>query len=101
MDGRKTSNTELYHIINRLHYYHHGKSNMFTGAKDIWFPYTHKNIALMAENCRKCTAAEKNLKTMCSKRDLGSTPEPKEPNGSLLLDFRGPKDVKFFATARG
>ena len=40
-------------INNRLHYYHHGRSNMFTAAKDIWFPYVHRNIAAMAESARR------------------------------------------------
>ena len=44
----------------------------------------------MAENFRECPAAGKNFKTMCSKRDLGTIPEPKEPNESLQLDFWGP-----------
>ena len=77
-------------INNRLHYYHHGKSNKFAAAKDVWFPYNHRNIAAMVKKCRECTAAGKNLKTMCSKGDLGTIPEPKEPNESLQLDFRGP-----------
>ena len=63
-------------INNRMHYYHHGKSNMFAAAEDVWIPYIHRNIAAMAENCRDCTAAVKNLKTMCSKTDLGTIPEP-------------------------
>ena len=25
-------------VVNRLHYYHHGKSSMFDAAKDIWYP---------------------------------------------------------------
>ena len=77
-------------INNRLHYYHDGKSNMFAAAKDVWFPYIHRNIAAMAENCRECTAAGKNLKTMCSKEDLETISESKEPNESLQLDFWGP-----------
>ena len=40
-------------INNRLHCYHHGKSNLFTAAKDAWFPYIHRNIVAMAENCRE------------------------------------------------
>ena len=38
----------------------------------------------------ECTAAGKNPKTMCSKEDLETIPESKEPNESLQLDFWGP-----------
>ena len=63
MDDKLVIPNTLHKVINnRLHYYHHGKSNMFTTAKDIWFPYIHRNIAAMAENCRECTEAGKNLK---------------------------------------
>ena len=61
---------------------------MFTEAKDIWFPYIHRNSAAMIENCRGCTAA-KNLETICSKGELGTIPEPKEASEPLQLDFLG------------
>ena len=53
---------------------------MFTAAKIIWFPYIHRNIAAMAENCREYTVVSKNLKNMCSEGELGTIPESKEPN---------------------
>ena len=89
-DKQVKKNIEHKAINNRLHYYHHGKSNIFKAAKDIWFPYIHRNIAAMAENCRESAVAGKNLKTMRSKRDLGTIPEPKEPSQSLQIDFWGP-----------
>ena len=70
-------------INNRLHHYHHGKSNMFTVAKDIWFPYIHRKIAVMAENCREYTAVGKNFKHMCGRGGLRTMPEPKKPNESV------------------
>ena len=82
-----TPNTLHNDMNNRLHYYHHGKTNIITAAKGIWFPYIYRNFAAMAENCRECTAAGNNLKTMCSKGDLGNIPEPNE---SLQLDFWEP-----------
>ena len=44
----------------------------------------------MAEKCRECTAVGKNLKHMCSRGELRTIPEPKEPNESVQLDFWGP-----------
>ena len=73
-------------INNRLHYYHHGNSNMFAAAKDICYPYIHRNIANMAEKCQECILAGKNQKSMCSKVNLGKIPEPKEPNDAIQLD---------------
>ena len=74
-------------INNRIHAYHHGKSNMFDAAKDVWYPYIYRSIASIAEDCPECTAAGKNLKTILRKNQLGNIPEPKEPNESVQLDF--------------
>ena len=70
-------------INNRIHAYHHGKTNMFDAAKDVWYPYIYRSIASMAEDCPECTAAGKNLKTILSRNQLGNIPEPKEPNKSV------------------
>ena len=77
-------------VNNRLHYYHHGKSSMYDAAKDIWYPYMFRSLATIAGNCQECSLAGKNLKSMCSKNDIGKKPEPKEPNESVQLDFWGP-----------
>ena len=63
---------------------------MFDAAKDVWYPYIYRSIASIAEGCPECTAAGKNLKTLINKNQLGSVPEPKEPNESVQLDFWGP-----------
>ena len=47
-------------INNRIHAYHHGKTNMFDAAKDVWYPYIYRSIASIAEDCPECTAAGKN-----------------------------------------
>ena len=52
---------------NRIHAYHHGKTNMFDAANDVWYPYIYLSIASIAESCPECTAAGKNLKTILSK----------------------------------
>ena len=49
-------------INNRIHANHHGKSNIFDAAKDVWYPYIYRSIASIAEDCTECTAAGKNLK---------------------------------------
>ena len=76
-------------INNRMHAYHHGKTNMFDAAKDVWYPYIYRSIASMAEDYPECTAAGKNLKTILRKNQLGNIPEPKEPNESVQLHFWG------------
>ena len=43
---------------NRLHYYHHGKSNMYEAARYI--------LATISGNCQECTLAGKNLKKIHS-----------------------------------
>ena len=73
-------------VNNRLHYYHHGKSNMYEAAKIIWYPYMFR----MFRNCQECTLAGKIFKNMCPKGDVGKIPEPKEPYESVQLDFWGP-----------
>ena len=49
-------------INNRIHAYHHGKTNMFDAAKDVWYPYIYRSIASIAKDCPENTAAGKNLK---------------------------------------
>ena len=77
-------------IDNRIHAYHHGETNTFDAAKDVWYPYIYRSIASIAEGCPECTAAGKNLKTILKKNQLGTVPEPKEPMESVQLDFSGP-----------
>ena len=38
-------------INNRILAYHHGKSNMFDAAKDVWYPYIYRSKASIAEDC--------------------------------------------------
>ena len=49
-----------------------------------------RSLATIAGNCQECILAGKILKNLCSKGDIGKTPEPKEPNESVQLDFWGP-----------
>ena len=77
-------------INNRIHAYHHGKTNVFDAAKDVWYPYIYRSIASMAKECPECTAAGKNLKTILRKNQLGTVTVPKEPNESVQLNFWGP-----------
>ena len=58
-------------IINRIHSYHHDKASMFL-ARDTWFPYTLWSLASAMEEYVMCTAAAKNLKTLCWKNDIGT-----------------------------
>ena len=79
-------------INNRIHYYHHGKSNRFQAAKDIWYPYIYRSIASMVENCTECTESGKNLKKLISNQDMGQIIEPKEPKEAVQIDFWSPNN---------
>ena len=74
----------------RIHFYHHGKRNMFEASRYVWYPYMYRSLAAKATYCQQCTDAGKNLKTMLPKGDVGKDPETREPNESLQLDFWGP-----------
>ena len=74
-------------INNRIHYYHHGKSNTFQAAKDFWYPYNCRSISSMADNCRECTESNKNLKNLLSKQDMKKVVDPKEPIEVVQLVF--------------
>ena len=77
-------------VVNRLHCFHHGRSNMFEAARDVWFPYLHRSLVAAADGCKECTDAGKSLKPLCAKGDVGKVYEPREPNECLQLDFWGP-----------
>ena len=77
-------------VESRIHYYHHGKRNMFEAARDVWYPYMYRSLAAKATYCQQCTEAGKNLKSLLPKGDMGKVPEPREPNECLQLDFWGP-----------
>ena len=77
-------------VESRIHYYHHGKRNMFEAARDVWYPYMYRSLAAKATYCQQCTEAGKNLKPLLPKGDMGKVPEPREPNECLQLDFWGP-----------
>ena len=80
MDEKLVIPINLQSAINtRIHAYHHGQSNMFDAAKDVWYPYFNRSIASIAEGCPECTATGKNLKTIIKKNQLGTVPESKEP----------------------
>ena len=77
-------------IESRIHYYHHGKRNMYEAARDVWYPYLCRSLAAKATYCQQCTEVGKNLKTLLPKGDMGKVPEPREPNECIQLDFWGP-----------
>ena len=77
-------------IESRIHYYHHGKRNMYEAARDVWYPYMYRSLAAKATYCQQCTEAGKNLKSLLPKGDMGKVTEPREPNECIQLDFWGP-----------
>ena len=91
LDGRQVIPlTQQVPIEARVHFYHHGKKNMFEAARDVWYTYINRCLAAKSAYCQQCTDAGKNLKTLLPKGDVGKVPELREPNDCLLLDFRGP-----------
>ena len=77
-------------IESRIHYYHHGKRNMYKAARGVWYPYMYRSLAAKATYCQQCTEAGKNLKPLLPRGDMGKVPEPREPNECIHLDFWGP-----------
>ena len=45
-------------VVNRLHCFHHGRSNMFDAATDVWFLYLHRSLVAAADGCKECTDAD-------------------------------------------
>ena len=91
MDGRLAIPKALVTpIMNRLHYYYHGRDKMCAASKDIWIPMLHRNLAATAMLCKHCLEAGKNLKLGIATGNLGETYIPTEPNEVVQLDFRGP-----------
>ena len=68
-------------INNRIHAYHHGKSNMFDAAKDVWYPYIYRSIASIAEGCPECTAAD------ATDPNVQDMPQPADTNWSVRSDL--------------
>ena len=73
-------------IESRIHYYHHGKRNMYEAAQDVWYPYMYRSLAAKATYCQQCTEVGKNLKTLLPKGDVGKVPDPREPNECIQLE---------------
>ena len=57
-------------VVNRMHCFHHGRSNKFNGARDVWFPYVHRSLVATADVCKDCTEAGKSLEPICPKETL-------------------------------
>ena len=47
-------------VVNRIHCFNHGRSNMFDAARDVWFPYIHRSLVAAADGCKECTKADSN-----------------------------------------
>ena len=77
-------------IESRIHYYHHGKRNMYEAARDVWYPYMYRSLAAKVTYCQEWTEAGNYLKLLLPKGDMRKVPEPREPNECIQLDFWGP-----------
>ena len=59
-------------------------------AQLIWFPRIHREIVIMAQRCKPCTAIGKNLKSIIPKNKHTHLNNLQEPNEEVQIDFTGP-----------
>ena len=63
---------------------------MLEEAKNVWYPYLHRDIVAAAQNCKECRQKGKNLKVSSGKQHFMALDAVVEPNGEIHLDFSGP-----------
>ena len=63
---------------------------MLEAARNIWYPYLHRDIVATAQNCKECRQKGKNLKVISGHSHFTSLEAVVEPNEEIQLDFAGP-----------
>ena len=76
--------------LHSIHKTHTGQAGMMYMAQLIWFPRIHREIVLMAQKCKPCTAIGKNLKSIIPKNKHTHLNDLQEPNEEVQIDFTGP-----------
>ena len=76
--------------LQSIHKTHTGQAGMMYMAQLIWFPRIHREIVIMAQRCKPCTAIGKNLKPIIPKNKHTHLNNLQEPNEEVQIDFIGP-----------
>ena len=77
-------------LVDSLYLTHPGQGGMLEAAKNVWYPYLHRDIVATAQNCKECHQKGKNLKVISGKTHFTSQNALVEPNEEIQLDFAGP-----------
>ena len=77
-------------LVDALHLTHPGQGGMLEAARNIWYPYLHRDIVATAQNCKECREKGKNLKVISGHSHFTSLDAVVEPNEEIQLDFAGP-----------
>ena len=75
--------------LHSIHKAKTGEAGMMFMAQLIWFPRIYRDIKLIAQRCKACTAIGNNLKPLIPKRTYTKLNSLTEPNEELQLDFTG------------
>ena len=77
-------------LMDALHLTHPGQGGMLEAAKHVWYPFIHRDIVSMAQNCKSCREKGKNFKVISGKQHFTTLDAVVEPNEEIQLDFAGP-----------
>ena len=76
-------------LVDTLHLTHPGQGGMLEAARNIWYPYLHRDIVATAQNCKECREKGKNLKVISGHSHFTSLDAVVEQNEEIQLDFAG------------
>ena len=71
-------------------YISHIRDGMLEAAKNIWYPYLHRDIIATAQSCKECCQKVKNLKLISGKQHFTALDAVVEPNEEIQMVFAGP-----------
>ena len=77
-------------VLEDIHSTHPASFAMLSLARNIWWPYIHRDILAKASECKACMDIGKNLKSVIPHRKWAPLPKCREPNDEIQLDFGGP-----------
>ena len=69
---------------------HPGTWGMICMATHCWWPYMHRELIVIATECKPCTVIGKNLKSVIPAKQFTPHIPCVEPNQEIQIDFRGP-----------
>ena len=77
-------------VMKRIHRGHPGQEAMLDMSNYLCWPHIHKDIANLAEVCRKCTRYGKNAKYTIPKISSQPLPLLSQPGQEVQLDYANP-----------